>query len=244
MTYAAMIMHEAAHCAAAVCIGLKIDYMAFLPFGVNLRLKNKMVYSAADEIILYISGPASNVLLALITAFICKHWNYEILRMFYISNAVLFLMNMLPAIPLDGGIIIRRLVAGKIGYRSAARVMRYITAVTAALLAAAGAAALISTRFNFSLMMFAMMIAGNLFTEKEKYDVDFVRGLMFHKKKNRRKIRHFIADNTSDYRSIAEKFDTNAYSIVYLTDNDGKITDILTEDNIINHLIDSNITIS
>ena len=244
ITYAAMILHETAHCAAAVAIGLKIDSMTFLPFGVNLKLKNKMIYSATDEIILYISGPACNILLALLTAFLCKRYNYEILRMFYISNIVLFFMNMLPALPLDGGIITRRLIARKIGYRRASRIMRAVTALTAAALAIAGAAALIHTRFNFSLLLFSLLIAGNIFTEKEKYDVDFVRELMFCKSKNKNKVRHIIADETSTYRDIAEKLDINGYNIVYLTNTDGKITDILTEDQVINHLIDSHVTIS
>ena len=51
VTYAVMILHELAHCLAAVCIGLKISHIDFYPFGVNLKLKNKFVYSLADEII-------------------------------------------------------------------------------------------------------------------------------------------------------------------------------------------------
>lgn len=49
VTYAVMILHELAHCLAAVCIGLKISHIDFYPFGVNLKLKNKLVYSLADE---------------------------------------------------------------------------------------------------------------------------------------------------------------------------------------------------
>ena len=95
VAYAVMFLHEMAHCIAAVCIGLKIDYIAFLPFGVNLRLKNKMVFSIADEIILYISGPLCNIAFAFFAAVVCRKYNYEIFRMFYISNIVLFLINML-----------------------------------------------------------------------------------------------------------------------------------------------------
>ena len=51
VTYAVMILHELAHCLAAVCIGLKISHIDFYPFGVNLKLKNKLVYSLANDII-------------------------------------------------------------------------------------------------------------------------------------------------------------------------------------------------
>ena len=40
VTYTVMILHELAHCLAAVCIGLKISHIDFYPFGVNLKLKN------------------------------------------------------------------------------------------------------------------------------------------------------------------------------------------------------------
>ena len=48
VTYAVMILHELAHCLAAVCTD-KISHIDFYPFGVNLKLKNKFVYSLADE---------------------------------------------------------------------------------------------------------------------------------------------------------------------------------------------------
>ncbi|MCH5210319.1 MAG: site-2 protease family protein [Oscillospiraceae bacterium] len=244
ITYAVMFLHEMAHCIAAVCIGLKIDYIVFLPFGVNLRLKNKMVFSLADEVILYISGPLCNVVFALLAAVICKKYNYEIFRMFYISNIVLFLINMLPALPLDGGIILRRFLMSRYGYKSAMRIMKFITAIVAAWLIFLGVGAVMKIRFNFSLLLFAMLLVGNIFTQREKYDVDFVRELMFHKKKNKRKIHHLVVNDGSDPREIADKFSAGSYNIIYLTDSEGKISDTLTETQVINQLMDNNITIS
>ena len=243
ITSAVMLLHELAHCAAAVCIGLKVEYIAFYPFGVNLRLKNKIVRSLADEVILYISGPALNALIALCAAFICKRYNYEIFRMFYISNIMLFLMNMLPAIPLDGGIILRRILIDFLGYRRAYGVMRCVSAVISFGLAAMGAYVFVKSGFNFSLLLFASLIMGNMFTQSEKYDVDFVRGMMFGKRKNRRRVCHILADEDSTPREIASRFSARRYNVVYLTDSDGKITKTLTETEVINHLMDNNITI-
>ena len=57
ITYLIMFIHEIAHLLAAIGIGLKPARIIFFPFGVNLKLKNKLVYSLSDEIILYIAGP-------------------------------------------------------------------------------------------------------------------------------------------------------------------------------------------
>ena len=48
ITYLIMFVHELSHLIAASAIGLKPSYIAFYPFGVNLKLKNKLVCSLSD----------------------------------------------------------------------------------------------------------------------------------------------------------------------------------------------------
>ena len=239
ITYAVMALHEAAHCIAAACIGLKISHITFQPFGVNLKLKNKMVYSLADEIILYISGPLCNVVLALAAALVCRRYNLEILRMFYISNIMLFAMNMLPAVPLDGGIILRKILMYRYGCKQSEKVMKVISIIISGVVMLLGAAVLYKTRFNFSVLLFSTLLIGNIFTQKEKYNVDFVKELMFHTKKKTDKVRHIIINDGIDYKDIAQRFNIGSYNVVYITDNDGKIKDTLTETQIINHIINT-----
>lgn len=243
ITYAVMALHEAAHCIAAVCIGLKISHITFQPFGVNLKLKNKMVYSLADEIILYISGPLCNIVMALAAAVIYIHYNNDMLRMFYISNIMLFVMNMLPAVPLDGGIILRKILMYRCGYKQAEKFMRVISGVLSALILLLGIAVLYRTGFNFSMLLFSALLIGNIFTQKEKYNIDFVKELMFHTKKKNNRVKHIITNQANDYIGMAEQFNIGSYNVVYITDKDGQIKDTLTETQIINHIMDSNVTV-
>ncbi len=67
---------------AAMAIGLKVSDMTLYPFGVNLKLKNKMVYSLADEIILYLSGPLFNVFSELVSMTVYKYFQSEMLKFF------------------------------------------------------------------------------------------------------------------------------------------------------------------
>ena len=134
VTYAVMILHELAHCLAAVCIGLKISHIDFYPFGVNLKLKNKLVYSLADEMILYFSGPFCNILFALIAMIVYSRYPNESVKFFYISNTMLFCMNMIPSVPLDGGILLKKIIAYRLGYNSANKIMTVISAVFSAMI--------------------------------------------------------------------------------------------------------------
>lgn len=236
ITYAVMIIHELAHTLAAICIGLKISHICFYPFGVNLKLKNKMVYSLADEIILYASGPLCNIVLALVAVMLYRQCPNENLRFFYISNIMLFLMNMLPAIPLDGGIILKKILMYKMGSEKAVKYMKYISIVVSMGILMIGVYVMYVTRFNFSVLLFSVLVIGNVFTQREKYNIDFVKELMFYKKKNKGKIKHLITDEKIDYRRIAEKFTQKDYSVVYIVNDVGEIKEILTETQIIDKI--------
>ena len=105
-----MTVHELAHTAAAAAIGLRISHITFFPFGVNLKLKNKIVGSLADEIILYASGPLINAVFALLAMLLYKRFPIYKLQYIYILNTALFIVNLLPAMPLDGGIILKKIL--------------------------------------------------------------------------------------------------------------------------------------
>lgn len=236
-----MLIHELSHMIAAMCIGLKISHITFYPFGVNMKLKSKMIYSLSDEIILYISGPMCNAFFALTAIMLYKIYPIDVLKMFYVSNIVLFVANLLPALPLDGGFIVKRILIKICGHYKSNLIMKIVSVLVAVIMFMLGICALLVSGYNFSVLLFSMMIAGNVFIQKEKYDVDFVKELMFHTKKRTDRIKHIIA-NTTDDKELIKKFDINSYNVVYITDKSGKIEKILTEQQIINQLIDTNIT--
>lgn len=243
VTYTVMAVHEAAHLFAALCIGLRIDNITFFPFGVNLKLKNKIIYSLADEFILYISGPAVNILAAAAALIIYMYYPSEKLYYFYINNFALFAANMLPAMPLDGGVILKRLLTAKLGFKKAKVIMNVLSAMLSFVFVILGIYVVYRTRMNISVLLFAVLLLGNIFTQREKYDEGLVRELLFHKKKNGRVIRHFIEHEPVDYKKLAKKFDMGGYGIVYVLNSRGKVVDILTETEIINSLTDSNVTV-
>lgn len=234
--YAVMIVHEAAHAAAAAFIGLKTDRIVFYPYGVNLKLKNKFVHSIADETILYLSGPFVNCVFALVSLLLYRAWGIPELQVMYTANIMLFVSNMLPVCPLDGGIILKKILAHFIGSKAAGRIMTAVSAVLAAAVAAAGVYAVFAAEFNFSVIMLAAFLICSLFTQNEKYDVDFVKELMFYTKKSRKKIRHIIVPEHEDLKKIASGFVSGRYGIVYLENDRGEITGIKTETEIMRSL--------
>ena len=235
VTYAVMILHELAHCLAAVCIGLKISHIDFYPFGVNLKLKNKLVYSLADEMILYFSGPFCNILFALIAMIVYSRYPNESVKFFYISNTMLFCMNMIPSVPLDGGILLKKIIAYRLGYNSANKIMTVISAVFSAMIMGLGIYVMYITKFNFSVLLFSALMIGNIFTQSEKYNVDLTKTLMFNNK-NKKSVRHIVVENECNYCDIVDEFIPKDYNVVYIVSDDGKVKDIITETQVIDKL--------
>lgn len=233
-SYFAMTLHELAHTAAALAIGLRVSHITFFPFGVNLKLKNKLVASLADEIILYASGPFINVLLSVFAAVLYKFFPIYEIKYIYILNTALFSVNLLPALPLDGGIILKKILVHKFGSGPAVNILRFFSAVTALFLLILGAYAIYATEFNFSVLLLVILISGNIFTQKEKYNLDYIKELMFYTNKSKKRAAVKAADASASAREIIKSFDFGKYNIVFLIDENGKIKKTLTETEIVN----------
>ena len=72
LMYSVMLLHELAHTAAAKFLRLGIGRIIFYPFGLCLNLKTRILCSFTDEIILYISGPLVNAVIAAVMCVLGK----------------------------------------------------------------------------------------------------------------------------------------------------------------------------
>lgn len=237
ITYAVMTVHELAHFIAAEIIGLKVSHFSIHPFGVNLKLKNRIICSITDEIILYLAGPFVNAVFALTAVGIYKYYPSDNIRYFYVCNICLFVMNMLPVVPLDGGILFRKIFAHFMGYRTANNVARAVSAAITAVSAAVGVYVVYITKYNYSVLLFAALMLGNIFTQKEKYNVDFIREVMFYKKKQKHNVRVMAMEEGEKIRDIVKEFRDRKYHLVCVLDHAGKIKKIITEDEIMDDLL-------
>ena len=231
-----MTLHELAHFIAAVLIGLKTDRLVFYPYGVNLRLKNKFIQSIADEIILYLAGPLANCIMAIPALALYSIHKNPFLQVFYVGNILFFIANMLPVYPLDGGVLLKKITSYFWGQRVSKIIMTVTSCVFITALLMLGIYTVYVTEFNFSVMLLTAFLICSLFTQNEKYDVDFVRELMFYKNKSKNRIKNIIASDDENYEQLAKRFNNRAYSIVFFEDNAGKITRIMSEHEIMNKI--------
>lgn len=221
ISYCLMALHESAHLAAARMIGLRAEKMTVSPFGLHLTLDCKIVNSFADEVILYLSGPLVNVVFALVFAIL----GYEDL---YKLNTALFVMNILPFPPLDGGMIAVRIISQKIGRKCAYKMLGTVSILIGIfLLVSAGACALYGY-INPSLFMLAVLFIGNAFTGKELYNTDFINAISCGKKHSN-KTRVVIINDTHPLSEALRDVSPSYTTIGVCLDKNGTVCRFMTE---------------
>ena len=144
---------------------------------------------------------------------------------------------MLPILPLDGGMTAKKILTCKIGQRRANTVLKCTSFVLCSVLCAVGAYMIYINKTNYSVMVLAVMSAANIFTQKEKYNTDYLKELMYYKNKSihcKKKPRIVIHERNSDFRKTISQFSPNEYSIVCVIDENDNVTEWLTESKILN----------
>ena len=185
LLFGCVVLHELGHALAARCFGIQTEDITLLPIGGLARLE-RMPRHPFQEIVVALAGPAVNVVIATLlliliglpsggsSAFMGKLLGTGTLEQLVFVNIALVAFNMLPAFPLDGGRVLRALLAIFLDYsvatRSAAR-LGQVFAVGLGLLGLANPFLLIIALFIF----FAASAEASQVTLQERFGARLVR---------------------------------------------------------------------
>lgn len=238
VSYSVIFFHELAHLAAALLIGLRPSHITLFPFGVNLKLKNSLVYAISDEILLYLSGPLLNGIFALLSVpFLGIN---EYFTLFYYNNSALFIFNILPILPMDGGVVLKKILTRRVGYRCAEKILKTLSVVLILALVICQVLLLIKNNFNFSVLFATIFLTGNIFTNKEKYHQNFTAELMFYNRKDKKKIKRvkgYLIKNDANLMELVKNFSLGSNYVIFKEAASGEVEQILTEREIIEELL-------
>ncbi len=125
MLFAALGAHELGHIFAILIVGERISDIAVSPFGLSIKRSGRLC-SYKLELIVYLSGPMTNILLALIFSRVKSN----ICEAFVEHNLIFGIMNMLPIKTLDGGSALRSVLLMLFSEKVAATAVDLLSAAT------------------------------------------------------------------------------------------------------------------
>ena len=137
-------LHELAHMLVGLLLGFKPQSIEIMPFGFNLHLlpkiedcKIKIKKSNLVElkyIYVAIAGPLFNLIIATVFSYISLSLNNTIVDLVTYSNLLIFIFNLIPIYPLDGGRVFNSILKINKGNIIARKHMKIIENTTIVLL--------------------------------------------------------------------------------------------------------------
>lgn len=128
-------LHELCHSLTAMRFGIKVREITLLPIG-GVASMTKMPEKPAQEFLISLAGPMFNIMVVAVFFLPLRRllgdevlfhhpstatWPLTIAYVYWV-NLMLAAFNLLPAFPMDGGRMLRALLAAKLGIRKATRI--------------------------------------------------------------------------------------------------------------------------
>ncbi len=240
LSFALVIFHESIHYLTAVKFGFSGFNMELLPIGTMLKLKDFDYASPKEDLLISLSGPVSNILLAVIFYFFSIKVSFPILNNFIFINLTLGIFNLIPALPLDGGRILRDILAFKMLYKKANKITIGFSIFIGNLFMLIYIIEFINEKNNYNTGMAALFIIYYSLKEKERIAYIIMGDII--KKKHRFVYKGYIENKSiSIYHKSTLAFmlsivDKNKYNIFIILDDDMKLIGIIYEEEVIDGL--------
>jgi stage IV sporulation protein FB len=234
LVFSAVLLHELAHIFTAAALGYKIKEVEILPFGAVARIEKLSQAPCAKEIMIAAAGPLASFGLAVLSYSGKQEFYYEV-------NLMLAIFNLLPALPLDGGRILRAALALRKGYERATKEVILVgKAVIITLLGFSLYQYFKTSSINLTALFAAVFLA--ISAKKEINLASFRAMLQISGKKAElaaKKIMlttYFTALHISTLGEIVRLFRPEEYNMVHVLDENFKVNATFSETQILEAL--------
>jgi stage IV sporulation protein FB len=133
LLFLCVLLHEFGHIFTARAFGVTTPYVTLLPIGGVAQLE-RIPEEPGQEFLIAIAGPLVNVVITILLVFVggatlqtnaaagLDNTQFSLIDRLAVVNLFLALFNLVPAFPMDGGRILRALLASRMGYVRATEV--------------------------------------------------------------------------------------------------------------------------
>lgn len=166
--FVCVVLHELGHSFMALRYGIGVRRILLMPIG-GMAEMDSIPREPGRELLMTLAGPAVNFLIAgllwpvigLLPDLIYYHSWQGLIYQVFVANLVMGVFNLVPVFPMDGGRILRAILAARLPYLKAT----FIAATLGKVLSLAGIAVMLlwfdSPRYLGALLFLFIYLAGN-----------------------------------------------------------------------------------
>lgn len=240
-TYLSAMLHELAHIFCAKALGVDMSKITLYPFGISAKLKSGYIRSSEKEFFIALAGPFLSLILFWIFTALNKFSGWSVPSFAADANLALCAVNLIPALPLDGGRAFKAILTARYGILRAYNfMMKFSRLVILVLLGIAVIFFLISD-FNFSLILISAFLLQNFCSEQRAVTTITLKEILSTAQKFKltpglpSKVLCVLGSRPAS--GILRHLSYDCFYIIHILDKDTKIIKILTETQVINALI-------
>lgn len=225
-------VHEFAHAFVARSFGIIVQEIEIFPFGSVARIEGMLEIEPETERRIAWAGPLANFLftgIAMIfyaNSYYLGPLNEEMVLFFIRANLVLAFFNLIPALPLDGGKILRSALVPHFNYRRATEIATRLGKVLAVFIFAGGLAAWFYGHFNITILLVAVFIFLAASAEQNLAVYVFLRSLGAKEREMRRrgglKGEQIIVSEDTRLLDVFKLFSPHRYHLVRVMEKDSR----------------------
>jgi len=233
ISYVVATLHETAHIIVAKRCKVPISKVEILPFGITMHPVEESVLKPADEVKICLAGPLCNFAVAYL---VWRFYNGAFGEYVVIFNLAMGIFNLLPALPLDGGRIMRALLVKRFGHIRSTSVAFNITKIVAVAMGVFGIWVIVTTKFNFSFLLVGCFLVANLTEEKKRANSIIMKDILYSRKKLSNGVcasESVVVNLYERVMNVISRLSYDRYYIVYVADTKGEILKTVTETEII-----------
>ncbi len=245
ISYIMAFIHEGVHTLVCWLLSYRDGTINMRPYGYFLQNYEVDFASYKDEVLIYTSGPISNIILGI---FFCLMGSDELYRELCTINFTLGFINLLPFFPLDGGKIFTSFLTRKYSYKKVYKTMLFISIIFSFLLNLFNLFTLFfkdekgDVHYNLSLCIFAVFISLWCLEEIERTNYIILGDIVkkqsvFNKKK---KIENFFISVHIDMNllEMVKLIERKKYTVFLVLDDSMNLIETIYETEVVEAIKD------
>lgn len=236
----AIFLHELCHALMAKALSIRVDEIAFFPLGCVAVMPDMERADGVGEMLIALSGPLCSVLLSCVFTTLSQvlpQYYYTFMPLAQV-NLAMGVFNLLPALPLDGGRIVRGLLGGFLPYRKATRLTGLVSALCGLMLIGIGILFVSHGQIKPAWFAIGILILLSCRTEGERS-----RYTVYHAAAARLNrpipVRQIALREGADLTRAYGRFSHGKYHLISVVGADGRILRTLTQDELLTRLTGS-----